>query len=143
MPKLLHFIQKILGGLFIMAIISNTLLFFLSQDLGIHFFLLISAMIIFIPLFIVSIFYGLLFRQSFKKWADILKKRDSSHEEAEEVFLAIRKFPKVPNTPANWGYCKQIYYGVLHSREVNHETKLKIFNKFDELDVHGIRAPRR
>lgn len=143
MAKLLYYIQTILSGLFIIAIIGKIILLFSFPNSSIQAFLLTLAIRVFIPFIIVSIIYYSVFNINFKKWANILKRRDASQKEAEEVFNTIKRFPKVPNYPAQWGYCKQIYYGVLHSRKVKYETKLKIFNKFDELDVHGIRAPRR
>ena len=78
-----------------------------------------------------------------RKWAKKLKKREATNEEGIEVLYDIKNILWIPNHPRYWGYCKQIYYGIIHSNEVEYDIKMKAFNKFDRLKVHGIRAPRK
>ncbi|MBS4174304.1 hypothetical protein [Bacillus sp. FJAT-49736] len=100
--------------------------------------------VIFLVFFIIlgwCIFQQIKFATGLKSWAGILKRKDASQSESEEVLTFLMKTKWVPNHPKYWGYCKTIYHSILVSKDVHFETKMDIFHRLDKLKCYGIVRP--
>ncbi|EIJ81786.1 hypothetical protein PB1_02565 [Bacillus methanolicus PB1] len=76
------------------------------------------------------------------RWGKHLEYNTPSQQEAEEVTAYLRKVWYIPNHPKYWGRCKNIYYSVLHSSQVNIETKEKLYKVLKNHKVYGLNPPR-
>lgn len=88
----------------------------------------------------------LLFKQvktaiQLNSWASRLRKRNAAQDEAEHVIYFLYKAWYIPNHPKYWGACKTIYFSVLHSRDVDFETKTDLFDRLVKLKCHGLVRP--
>lgn len=110
---------------------------------GIVVLLVIAGLSIGIPyLFIRMILKQIEYAKTIKDWALDLKKRHTSQGEFDTLLQEMRDVKWVPNRPEYWGYCKNIYYATLHSREITLDQKRQLYTEFERMKVHGLPYPQ-
>ena len=76
-----------------------------------------------------------------KMWGSDLRKRHTTQVEFHSLLRDMQQVKQIPNRSEYWGYCKHIYFATLHSRGVTLEQQRELYEKFNQLKVHGLPYP--
>ena len=77
-----------------------------------------------------------------RHWSKQLEHRTLHAHEFSELLADLTVFKRMHNRPAVWSMCKTIYFGVYRSNELTLDEKVKIYDVFDRLGLHGIPYPK-
>lgn len=76
-----------------------------------------------------------------KMWGSDLRKRHTTRVEFHSLLRDMQQVKQIPNRSEYWSYCKHIYFATLHSRDVTLEQQRELYEKFNQLKVHGLPYP--